>query len=88
VHLLISIVLQVLKDATEYFSRKPPTLSMVIPAMDHLDKVFATNSLDTDYVMAIRASLAVGKRTINRYYSLTDSSKVYRIVMGEFLFIV
>ena len=61
---------------------------MVIPAMDHLDKVFATNSLDTDYVMAIRASLAVGKRTINRYYSLTDSSKVYRIVMGEFLFIV
>jgi hypothetical protein len=61
---------------------------MVIPAMDHLDKVFATNSLNTGYVMAIRMSLAVGKCIINQYYSLTDSSKVYQIVMGEFLFIV
>jgi hypothetical protein len=74
---------QILKDATEFFSRKTPNLSMVIPAMDHLDKVFATNSVDSRYQLAIRASLAVAKRTINRYYSLTDSTYVYRIVMGE-----
>ncbi|KIY62321.1 hypothetical protein CYLTODRAFT_474834 [Cylindrobasidium torrendii FP15055 ss-10] len=34
--------LQVLKDATVYFSSNDPTLASIIPAMDRIDEVFAT----------------------------------------------
>ncbi|KAG2747579.1 hypothetical protein P692DRAFT_201668127, partial [Suillus brevipes Sb2] len=65
---------QILKDATLYFSRSTPNLSMVIPAMDHIDSVFTNGIIKRD-------TLDPAKRTLNRYYSLTDTSKVYRIAM-------
>ena len=52
--------------------------------MDHIDKTFATQSIDEAHSSAIRASLNLGKRTVNRYYQLTDSSEVYRIAMGKY----
>ncbi|KZV99872.1 hypothetical protein EXIGLDRAFT_582092, partial [Exidia glandulosa HHB12029] len=74
-------VLKVLKDATLYFSRSTPNLATVIPAMDHIDRVLSTQSLTTSFNPAIRASLMLAKRTLNRYYSATDWSDVYRIAM-------
>lgn len=74
---------QILKDATEFFSRATPNLATVIPAMDHIDTFF-TNSItpDSDMNDAIRAAVTLGKKTLNRYYSKTDMVEVYRIAMG------
>ena len=74
---------QIFKDATLYFSCGTPNLATVIPAMDHIDKVLAT-AADNSFKLspAIRAALAIGKTTLNKYYNLTDQSEVYRIAMG------
>ncbi|TFY73221.1 hypothetical protein EWM64_g10791 [Hericium alpestre] len=74
-------ILKVLRDATEFFSQSVPNLANVIPAMDYIDEQFVTDAIDEKYSVAIRASLSVVKRTLNRYYNLTDDSHVYRIAM-------
>ncbi|TFY82867.1 hypothetical protein EWM64_g1152 [Hericium alpestre] len=74
-------VLKVLRDATEFFSQSVPNLTNVIPAMNYIDERFATDTIDEKYSVAIRASLSVAKRTLNRYYNLTDDSHVYQIAM-------
>ena len=66
-----------------YFSRLTLTLATVIPAMDHIDETLTSQSLDSDYEPAICAALGLAKRVLNRYYSATDHSEVYRIAMGE-----
>ena len=50
--------------------------------MDHIDEYMVTASQDLKYSEAICAALALGKRTLNRYYDKTDHSEVYRIAMG------
>ena len=50
--------------------------------MDHIDTHLATAAQSTRYPTSIRAALAIGKRTLNRYYNKTDHSEVYRIAMG------
>jgi hypothetical protein len=55
---------------------------MVIPAMDKIDEVLATNALSAKYSASIHAALSVGKKTLNRYYEKTDLSSIYRIAMG------
>ena len=66
-----------------YFSHSTPTLAMVIPAMDHIDETVTSQSIDSDYEPAIHAALGLAKRVLNRYYSATDHSEVYRIAMSE-----
>ena len=57
---------------------------MVIPAMDYVDEVFTTSMLDHNcFDPAICAAVRLTKNTLNKYYSLTDSSKVYRIAMSK-----
>jgi len=56
--------------------------------MDHIDEYLATASQNVNYSEAIRAALALGKRTLNRYYDKTDHSEVYRIAMGKFLHVL
>ena len=51
--------------------------------MDHIDAHLATASQDLKYSPAIRASVALGKAHLNKYYDMTDSSEVYRIAMSE-----
>jgi hypothetical protein len=75
---------QVLKDATQFFSRATPNLATVIPAMDYINDRLSAQANDHLLSPAIRASLGLGKKTLNRYYSLTDSSEVYRIAMGAY----
>jgi len=74
---------QIFKHGTLFFSRDTPNISTVIPAMDHIDEYLATASQNVKYSEAIRAALALGKRTLNRYYDKTDHSEVYRIAMGK-----
>jgi len=50
--------------------------------MDHIDQKLTTDALDPRYQSSIRASLMIGRKTLNRYYNLTDDSELYRIAMG------
>ncbi|KAJ8579264.1 hypothetical protein M405DRAFT_754714, partial [Rhizopogon salebrosus TDB-379] len=71
----------VLKDTTLFFSRSTPNLATVIPAMDLIDDKLTSYSHDHKYLPAIRAAVRLAKKTLNRYYELTDTSEVYRIAM-------
>lgn len=51
--------------------------------MDHIDEYLATACQNIKFSKAIRAALALGKQTLNRYYKKTDHSDVYRIAMGK-----
>jgi hypothetical protein len=75
----------VLKDATLFFLCATPNLATVIPAMNHIDERLTSNSINrAKFEPSIRVSLALTKKTLNRYYDLTDSSEVYRIAMVMF----
>jgi hypothetical protein len=78
--------LQVFKDATLFFSRSTPNLATVIPAMDHIDEQLSNYSLTQRFEPSIRAALGLAKKTLNRYYNLTDDAEVYRIAMGKCFF--
>ena len=51
--------------------------------MDLIDKHVTTCSLDSKLQAAIRTSLGLAKKTLNRYYTKTDDSELYRITMGK-----
>ncbi|KAE9407459.1 hypothetical protein BT96DRAFT_809445, partial [Gymnopus androsaceus JB14] len=73
----------ILKDATTFFSSNLPNISAVIPAMDAIDEAFASGIIDKHKLCApLRHALAIGKKTMNKYYALTDHSDIYRIAMG------
>ncbi|EDR07903.1 uncharacterized protein LACBIDRAFT_327684 [Laccaria bicolor S238N-H82] len=74
--------LQILKDCTEYFSRGTLNLATVILAIDHINTTF-TNAMkpDSNTHPAIRYGLCLAKKTLNKYYSLTDNAEVYCIAM-------
>jgi hypothetical protein len=80
---LITTITQVFKDATLFFSRATPNLATVIPAMDHIDERLATGALNKDLNVAIRVSLSLAKKALNRYYEKTDQSFLYRTTMSE-----
>ena len=45
---------QIFKDATLFFSHDGvPNIATIIPAMDHIDEVLATNALDAQYSLSI-----------------------------------
>ena len=56
---------------------------MVLPAMDHINNELTSYACNKKYQPSIRAAVSLTKKTLNQYYSLTDYSEVYRIVMSE-----
>ncbi|TFK78513.1 hypothetical protein K466DRAFT_613823 [Polyporus arcularius HHB13444] len=77
---------QVFKDATLFFSRSTPNLAKVIPAIDHIDQVLTTAEVTPDkYNSTIQIACGLGKKTLNKYYLLTDASINYRIAMGAYI---
>jgi hypothetical protein len=54
--------------------------------MDHIDEHLASASISQKYDPAIRAAVAIGKKTLNRYYDWTDHSELYRIAMSKYSF--
>jgi hypothetical protein len=80
---------QILKDATLFFSRSTPNLATVIPAMDVIDEKLTNDSLNrAKFDASIRASLGLAKKTLNRYYNMTDWSEIYRIAMGTLQYLL
>ncbi len=45
--------------------------------MDHLDEHLASIATSLKYGRAIKAAIALGKRTLNKYYNSIDQSKIY-----------
>ena len=73
-----------------FFSRSTLNLATIIPAIDHINKVLTTVSLNkpdpkTDewYKDAICMACALAKQTLNDYYLLTDTLLMYRITISE-----
>ena len=50
---------QIFKHSTPFFSRNTPSISTVIPAMDHIDEYLATASQNPTYSEAICAALVL-----------------------------
>jgi len=58
---------------------------MVIPAIDYIDETFTNSMLSNGRLdPAIQAAIGLAKKTLNRYYSLTDCSGLYHIAMGNY----
>ena len=56
--------------------------------MDHVDEQLTLFSHDRKYHPSIRAAVLLAKKTLNRYYGLTESSEVYHIVMGMLFILI
>lgn len=80
---LYFLFLQIFKTVTLEFSTDTPCLANVIPAMDRMHDDLLSACNNEDYSAAIRDSLKIGKNLLNKYYSITDNSEVYRIAMSE-----
>ena len=52
--------------------------------MDHIDQHLATAAHDDTYKLCIQAAVAMGKKLLNKYYSYTNHSELYRIAMSKF----
>ncbi|KAH9960261.1 ribonuclease H-like domain-containing protein [Russula dissimulans] len=74
-------VLKTFKTVTLQFSTDTPCLAAVIPAMDKMHNELTAVSENVKYSPAVQATLTIGKNLLNKYYSLTDDSEVYRIAM-------
>ncbi|KAJ3725285.1 hypothetical protein C8R42DRAFT_542425, partial [Lentinula raphanica] len=71
-----------LKDATMFFSSNAVSVAQVIPAMDAIDEALASGMIDNQAVsQPIRHALAIGKKTMNKYYALTDDSDIYHMAI-------
>ena len=69
------------KKATLFFSKDSAGIAAVIPAMDKLNSTFDPQTKKA-YHPAIKAAMKLGHAKLNRYYSMTDLSHLYRIAMG------
>ncbi len=79
---LHNYLIQVLKDATLFFSRgETPNLSSVLPAIDEIDRRFLASIHNVKINPAIRSAIILAKRTLNWYYQKTDEAVVHRIAI-------
>jgi hypothetical protein len=65
------------------FSTDTPCVANIIPAMDRMHADLEAACKNENYSPAIHAALKIGLNLLNKYYSITDNSEVYRIAMGE-----
>ena len=63
---------------------KIPLLHEVIPVIDILTDRLDDVSRDMKYLPSIRASAAKGLAVLNKYYSKTDESVMYRCAMSAY----
>ena len=84
----LTAVLGQYKNATLYFSSDAASISAVIPAMDRIDSHLNAHAGNRSLHPSIVAAMKLAKLKLNRYYSLTDMSSIYRIAMSMvFLFL-
>ena len=82
---------QVFKNATMLFSSdSKSTIAHVITTMDKIDDLItsaiAPVRRDRTLHKSIRDALKLAKDTMNRYYSMSDDSNIYRIATGASCF--
>jgi hypothetical protein len=69
-----------------FFSSNSPNIAQVISAMDAIDEAFATGIINDNILSEpIRHALSIGKKTMNKYYALTDNSDIYRMAISKLL---
>ncbi len=76
---LVSILVE-FKNATIFFSQDSAGVAAIIPAMDRLTS-YLNHQTGKAYPPSLTAAMKLAHKKMNRYYSLTDSSTVYRIAM-------
>jgi hypothetical protein len=70
------------KDATLFFSQdNVVTITNVIPTMDRIDAMLSS-SAKMPLNPAVKHALTFARKLMDKYYSKTDLSNVYRIAMG------
>lgn len=52
--------------------------------MDRMHKELTAAAENEEYSPALRAALTLGKNLLDKYYSLSDDSEIYRIAMGMY----
>ena len=80
--IILTTILLALKTCYLFFSWATPSITMVIPVMDHLDQHLTTSALDLSLPASIHPSATLGKRTLNKYYMMRNLSEVYQITMS------
>ncbi|KAJ6601530.1 hypothetical protein B0H10DRAFT_1659087, partial [Mycena sp. CBHHK59/15] len=88
---LVGDMVHIFKDATLYFSSETHcTITQVIPTMDRIDDLITATIVNPSRTSgpskwalhpSILSALQLAKSMLNKYYSHTDSSNVYRIAM-------
>jgi hypothetical protein len=69
------------KDATVFFSQASVSnITHVIPTIDRIDAMLSESSTKP-LAPAVKYGLSFARRVLNKYYSKTDDSNVYRITM-------
>jgi len=78
---------QMYKDATLFFSQDAvATIAHVIPTMDRIDAMLSSHSTEP-LSPSFKHALSFARKIMDKYYSKTDLSNVYRIAMGKFLMV-
>jgi len=65
-------------------TNKIPLLHQVIPVIDILTDRLDDVSRDMKYLPSVRAGAAKGLAVLNKYYSKTDESVMYRCAMSAY----
>ncbi|KAI0279785.1 hypothetical protein BC826DRAFT_869450, partial [Russula brevipes] len=69
------------KEATVFFSRDDiSTIAHVIPTMDRIDAMLKDSALEP-LCPSVKCTLSFARKHMDKYYSKTDLSNVYRIAM-------
>ena len=64
--------------------KRVPLLYKVIPIIDILNEKLEDASENSSLLPSVRAGAMKGLTVLNKYYSKTDESVMYRIAMSEF----
>ena len=78
----IEPAIQIFKSVTLEFSSDMPCAAAVIHAMDKLHAELTAAADNVEYSPALQVALLLGKDLLNKYYSLSDDSEIYWIVIG------
>ena len=74
---------QIFKTITLEFSTDTPCIANVIPAVGRMHTNLVAACENENYSSSIHATLKIGLKLLNKYYSITDNSEVYQIAMGK-----
>jgi hypothetical protein len=74
-------ITQIYKDATVFFSQASvSTIAHVIPTIDQIDAMLSESSTEP-LAPAVKYGLTFARHVLNKYYSKTDDSNIYRIAV-------